>query len=60
MGAVNDSEAVVDPLLRIRGMKGIRVVDASIFAQMVTANPMITVSYNQVPRLFHFLKIYKT
>ncbi|TIA84161.1 hypothetical protein E3P92_00169 [Wallemia ichthyophaga] len=43
MGAANDPSAVLDPLLRIRGMKGIRVVDASVFPSMVTANPMITV-----------------
>lgn len=43
MGAVTDELAVVDPELRLIGMKNIRVVDASVFPLMVTANPMITV-----------------
>ncbi|TIC00358.1 putative oxidoreductase [Wallemia mellicola] len=43
MGAANDPTAVLDPLLRVRGLKGIRVVDASVFPTMVTANPMISV-----------------
>lgn len=43
MGAVDDDMAVVDPEMKIRGMRGIRVVDAGIFPVMVSANPMITV-----------------
>jgi hypothetical protein len=37
MGAVNDSTAVVDPLLCVRGLKGIRVIDASVFPVMVVS-----------------------
>jgi choline dehydrogenase-like flavoprotein len=43
MGAVNDVMAVVDPELKIRGMTNARVIDASVFPVMVTANPMMTV-----------------
>ncbi|TIA93351.1 hypothetical protein E3P99_00128 [Wallemia hederae] len=43
MGAANDPTAVLDPLLRVRGMKRLRVLDASAFPLMVTANPMLTV-----------------
>jgi choline dehydrogenase-like flavoprotein len=37
MGAPDDSLAVVDPKLRIRGLKGVRIADASVFPKMVTA-----------------------
>lgn len=43
MGAVTDDLAVVDPELKIMGMKNVRVVDASVFPLMVSANPMLTV-----------------
>jgi choline dehydrogenase len=43
MGAVNDELAVVDPELRIRGLQGIRIADASVFPTMTAVNPMIGV-----------------
>ncbi|MER7798368.1 GMC family oxidoreductase N-terminal domain-containing protein [Microbacterium sp. NPDC096154] len=38
MGAETDPAAVVDPLCRVKGVAGLRVVDASIFPDVVTAN----------------------
>lgn len=38
MGPDNDPEAVVDPQLRVRGVKGLRVVDASIMPKVVAGN----------------------
>ncbi|MFI9236169.1 GMC family oxidoreductase [Streptomyces sp. NPDC053079] len=43
MGAPDDTEAVVDPQLRIRGLEGIRIADASVFPTMPAVNPMIGV-----------------
>ncbi len=43
MGAIEDELAVVDPELRIRGLDGIRVADASVFPTMPAVNPMIGV-----------------
>ena len=43
MGAADDELAVVDPELRIRGLEGIRVADASVFPTMPAVNPMIGV-----------------
>ncbi len=43
MGAADDSMAVLDPQLRVRGVEGLRVVDASVFPTMPTINPMVTV-----------------
>jgi choline dehydrogenase len=43
MGAVGDETAVVGPDLRVRGLEGLRVADASIFPTMPTVNPMVTV-----------------
>ncbi|MFI6205697.1 GMC family oxidoreductase [Streptomyces sp. NPDC051041] len=43
MGSADDELAVVDPELRIRGLDGIRVADASVFPTMTAVNPMIGV-----------------
>ncbi|MBK8050909.1 MAG: GMC family oxidoreductase N-terminal domain-containing protein [Anaerolineales bacterium] len=43
MGSVDDPAAVVDPRLRVRGVKGLRVADASIFPTMIGVNPNITI-----------------
>ncbi|MEU2583202.1 GMC oxidoreductase [Streptomyces avermitilis] len=43
MGAASDEHAVVDPQLRIRGLDGIRIADASVFPTMPAVNPMIGV-----------------
>ena len=44
MGNVSrDEMAVVDPKLRIRGLKGVRIADASVFPEMPSINPMLTV-----------------
>ncbi len=38
MGPANDPTAVVDERLRVRGMEGLRVIDASIMPAMISAN----------------------
>ncbi|XP_072045180.1 glucose dehydrogenase [FAD, quinone]-like [Amphiura filiformis] len=38
MGAINDRSAVVDPQLRVRGIHGLRVIDASIMPHLPSAN----------------------
>lgn len=44
MGNVSKDEfAVVDPELKIRGLKGVRIADAGVFPEMPTINPMLTV-----------------
>ncbi|MFR9789481.1 GMC family oxidoreductase [Streptomyces sp. MB22_4] len=43
MGAVDDELAVVDPELKIRGLDGIRIADASVFPTLPAVNPMIGV-----------------
>lgn len=43
MGAADDETAVVGPDLKIRGLDGIRIADASVFPTMPAVNPMIGV-----------------
>jgi len=43
MGAPHDPLSVVDPHMKVIGLKNIRVIDASIFPTMISVNPMITV-----------------
>ena len=42
MGAVSDASTVVDPKLRVRGVSGLRIADASVFPTMISVNPAIT------------------
>ncbi|KAF8590399.1 GMC oxidoreductase [Ramaria rubella] len=43
MGPSTDEMAVVDERLRVKGLKGLRIVDASIFPTLPTVNPMVLV-----------------
>ncbi|MEU4165728.1 GMC oxidoreductase [Streptomyces sp. NPDC026665] len=43
MGGLLDELAVVDPELRVRGLDGIRIADASVFPAMPAVNPMVGV-----------------
>jgi choline dehydrogenase-like flavoprotein len=43
MGASNDSLAVCDSRLRVRGIRGLRVVDASVFPTIPSVNPVGTI-----------------
>ncbi|GAA3728954.1 choline dehydrogenase [Spinactinospora alkalitolerans] len=43
MGAADDPTAVVAPDLKVRGLSGVRIADASVFPTMPTPNPMVTV-----------------
>ena len=38
MGPATDKMAVVDPELRLKGLAGCRIVDASVMPDMVTGN----------------------
>jgi choline dehydrogenase-like flavoprotein len=43
MGAPDDPVAVLDPELRVRGVPGLRVADASVFPTIPSVNPVVTV-----------------
>ncbi|BCJ49794.1 oxidoreductase [Actinoplanes sp. NBRC 14428] len=43
MGADADPLAVVDPELRLRGYRNVRIADASVFPTMTSVNPMVAV-----------------
>jgi choline dehydrogenase-like flavoprotein len=43
MGAAADPLAVLDPDLRVRGVAGLRVADASVFPTIPSVNPVVTV-----------------
>ncbi|MGH3822142.1 MAG: GMC oxidoreductase, partial [Pseudonocardiaceae bacterium] len=43
MGARNDPAAVLDPRLRVKGVAGLRVADASIMPFLPAVNPNITI-----------------
>lgn len=43
IGADGDPGAVLDPALRVRGLAGLRVADASAFPAIPSINPMVTV-----------------
>lgn len=43
MGAVDDPDSPLDPELRVKGVTGLRVADASVMPEIVTVNPNITV-----------------
>ena len=43
IGAAEDRAAVVDPQLRVHGIRGLRVADASVFPVITTVNTVVTV-----------------
>jgi choline dehydrogenase-like flavoprotein len=43
IGPATDPLAVVDPELRVHGLRGLRIVDGSVFPTITTVNPMVTV-----------------
>ncbi|KAK2575514.1 hypothetical protein KPH14_011235 [Odynerus spinipes] len=44
MGPSSDPMAVVDPELKVHGMQGLRVADASIMPKVVSGNPVATIN----------------
>ncbi len=44
MGAAADDGAAVDPQLRLRGLRNLRVADASVFPLQTGVNPNLTVA----------------
>jgi choline oxidase len=42
MGAVDDIGSPLDPELRVKGVTGLRVADASVMPELVSVNPNIT------------------
>ena len=42
MGSDDDEMSPLDPQLRVKGVKGLRVADASVMPQIVAINPNIT------------------
>ena len=42
MGAAGDPGSPLDPQLRVKGVSGLRVADASAMPELVTVNPNIT------------------
>ncbi|TYB66677.1 GMC family oxidoreductase [Nonomuraea sp. PA05] len=43
IGAPGDAAAVVGPDLRVHGVKGLRIADASVFPTLTSVNPVVTV-----------------
>jgi choline dehydrogenase len=43
MGAADDPAAVLDPRLRVKGVTGLRVADASVMPFLPAVNPNITI-----------------
>jgi choline oxidase len=43
MGATDDAMSPLDPELRVKGVTGLRVADASVMPELVTLNPNLTV-----------------
>lgn len=39
MGAINDTTTVVDPRLRVKGIRNLRVADASVFPEIMAGHP---------------------
>ena len=59
MGKSNNSNAVVDSQVRVFGVKGLRVVDASTFPFLPPRHPQSTVCYSWSQKLYCSLVEYK-